>query len=101
MLHPEMGVKRRIKRNSCCGPKRLAMFWEHWDAGLIPGPAQRVRTCCCYSCCLGPNCELNLIPCWEFHMPQGSKKKKKKKKKKKRSEKAGDTEKDKEFITPP
>ena len=27
-------------RSSFCGATGLAAFWEHWDAGLIPSPAQ-------------------------------------------------------------
>ena len=27
----------------CCGAKRVAASWVHWDAGLIPSPAQWVK----------------------------------------------------------
>ena len=34
---------RRQLRNCCCGTMGLMVSWEHWDAGLIPGPALWVK----------------------------------------------------------
>ena len=36
-------LKEERSWNSPCGTKGLVASWEHWDAGLIPGPAQCVK----------------------------------------------------------
>ena len=59
----------------------LVLSWEHWDTGLIPGPAQYDKKSAlphCHSCGLGSNCSLDLTPGLGTPYAMGHPKKKKK-----------------------
>ena len=70
--------KKKKKRSwsSHCGTMGLATPLQCQDAGLIPSPAQWVkRSGIAAAVVLSCNCDLDLIPGQELHMPQGGQKK--------------------------
>ena len=44
------------------GETGLAVSLEHWDTGLIPSPAQWLRTSTATGCCVGCSCSSDMIP---------------------------------------